>query len=214
VAISEDADHIATESDETPIGLINRWPYYRAKLFAEREALAMNSASFEVVSINPTLLLGPGDTNRSSTEDVALFLERKVPAIPPGGMSFVDARDAAEALVLAMEKGTPGARYLIGGCNLTLREFFERLERASGVKGPKIPVPRSPTVASVGVKLFSKLLDKVNVEMPLPPQRLDMSQFFWYLDASKAERELGWTPRDPSQTILDTIRDLRERGVG
>ncbi|MFO0661171.1 MAG: NAD-dependent epimerase/dehydratase family protein [Polyangiaceae bacterium] len=212
--MSEDADQITNENDETPIGLINRWPYYRAKLFAEREALSFNGAGFEVISVNPTLLLGPGDENRSSTEDVALFLERKIPAIPPGGMSFVDARDAAEALWLAMEKGTPGSRYLVGACNLTIREFFERLERASGVKGPKLPVPRAPTVASVGVNLFSKLLDKVNVEMPLPPQRLDMAQFYWYLDSSKAEKELGWSSREPSQTIIDTIRDLRDRGVG
>lgn len=68
----------------------------RTKLFAEEEALAENGHGLEVVSVNPTLLLGPGDTNGSSTKDVWVFLDRTVPAVPRGGTSFLDARDAAE----------------------------------------------------------------------------------------------------------------------
>jgi dihydroflavonol-4-reductase len=214
VAVSDDPDHIASETDETPIGIINRWPYYRAKLFAERAALEMNSAGFEVVSINPTLLLGPGDLRGSSTEDVRLFLEKKIPAVPPGGMSYVDARDAAEAMRLAMDKGTPGERYLVGAVNLTIREFFGRLERVSGVKSPWLPMPRLPAdVARVGTKFLDDLARRVGVAMPVDAQSLDMSQFYWYLDASRAENVLGFKARDPMVTLLDTVNDMRERGV-
>ncbi len=137
IAISEDPDHISTESDETPIGIIARFPYYRRKLFAERAALAMNEpGSFEVICVNPSLLLGPGDERGSSTEDIRLFLEGRVPAVPPGGASFVDARDAAEGMILAMERGTPGERYLLTACNITLREFFGRVARIAGVRRP------------------------------------------------------------------------------
>jgi len=214
VAVSDDPDHISSETDETPIGIINRWPYYRAKLFAERAALEMNTPEFEVISVNPTLLLGPGDLRGSSTEDVRLFLEKKVPAVPPGGLSYVDARDAAEAMRLAMEKGTPGERYLVGAVNLTIREFFGRLERVSGVKAPWLPMPRLPAdVARVGTKFLDDLARRVGVAMPVDPQSLDMSQFYWYLDASRAENVLGWRARDPIVTLLDTVNDLRERGV-
>jgi dihydroflavonol-4-reductase len=34
---------------------------------------------------------------------------------------------------------------------------------------------------------------------------VEMSQRFWYLDSSKAERELGFVARDPYETIHDTI---------
>src|SRR5579883_2304385 len=77
VAVSSDPDHVATETDETPLGLVSRWPYYRSKLFAERAALEANGNGLEVVCVNPTLLLGPGDVHESSTEDVRLFLEGK-----------------------------------------------------------------------------------------------------------------------------------------
>lgn len=214
VAVSDDPDHIGSETDPTPIGIINRWPYYRAKLFAERAALEMNSDELAVISVNPTLLLGPGDTRGSSTEDVRLFLERKVPAVPPGGLSYVDARDAAEAMRLAMEKGTPGERYLIGACNVTIREFFGRLERVSGVRAPWIPMPRvGAELSRVGSKLLDDVARRIGLAMPVDAQSLDMSQFYWYLDASRAEQVLGWQARDPIVTLHDTVEDLRSRGV-
>jgi dihydroflavonol-4-reductase len=219
VAVSEDPDHVATEDDETPIGLLNRWPYYRSKLFAERAAFERNGAAlpdgtaFEVVSVNPTLLLGPGDVNGSSTDDVRLFLERKIPAIPPGGLSYVDVRDAAEGMCLAMERGAAGRRYLLGACNLTLREFFGRLSRISGVKSPALPMPRAPEVARTGALILERLGTRLGLPNWVDPQSFDMAQFYWYLDASRAEAELGFAPRDPVTTLVDTIRDLEERGV-
>ena len=93
VAVSDDPEHVGKEDAAAPIGIVSRWPYYRAKLFAERAALERNRPGFEVVSVNPSLLLGPGDVNGSSTQDVRLLLEGAVPAVPAGGLSFVDARD-------------------------------------------------------------------------------------------------------------------------
>jgi dihydroflavonol-4-reductase len=213
VAVSDDPDRICTEDDETPLGLLQRWPYYRAKLFAEQAALEANGDGLEVVCVNPTLLLGPGDVNGSSTEDVRLFLERKIPAVPPGGMSYVDARDAAEAMRLAMERGTAGRRYLVGAVNLTIRELFARLERVSGVRAPWIPVPRAPELAKMGAELTEKLAARFGFAVPVDPTSLDMAQFYWYLDASRAEKELGWIARDPMTTLADTVDDLRTRGV-
>ncbi len=213
VAVTDDPDHVASEGDETPIGIIQRFPYYRAKLFAERAALAMNAPGFEVIAVNPTLLLGPGDDRGSSTEDVRLFLERKIPFVPPGGMSYVDARDAAEAMRLAMEKGTPGQRYLVGACNLTLREFFARLARVSGVPSPTLPVPRAPGIARAGATLLDRAMSKVGLKLPVDPVSVEMAQYFWYLDPTRAEEELGWRARDPMTTLRETVQDLRARGV-
>ena len=222
VAVGDDPDHVATEDDETPIAIINRWPYYRSKLFAEKAAFDRHGAAlpdgstFEVVCVNPTLLLGPGDVNGSSTDDVRLFLERKIPAIPPGGISYVDARDAAEAMRLAMEKGVGGRRYLLGSSNLTLREFFARLERVSGVRGPLVPMIRAKQmteIARAGAQMLERLTTRLGVPMPVDPISLDMAHFYWYLDASLAENDLGWAPRDPVETLADTVKDLEQRGV-
>jgi dihydroflavonol-4-reductase len=212
IAVSESADHVATENDAAPIGLVAGWPYYRAKLFAERAALE-RGGRLEVVCVNPSLLLGPGDTNGSSTEDVRLFLESAVPAVPAGGLSFVDVRDAASALRLAMERGRPGERYLVGACNLTVRDFFARLGRVSGVRAPWLLMPRSRELASAGATWLDRAASRMGFRTSIDPVSVEMAQCFWYLDSSKAERELGWSARDPNATLLDTVEDLRDRGV-
>jgi dihydroflavonol-4-reductase len=247
VAVSDTPEQVATEDDEAPIGIVSRWPYYRAKLFAERAALARNGDGFEVLSVNPSLLLGPlygapgdgsphdgapgdgspasasrpgtsrggsaGGSHGSSTEDVRLFLEGAIPAVPAGGLSFVDVRDAAEAMRLAMERGRGGERYLVGACNLTVRDFFGRLARVSGVPAPWLPMPRSRQLARLGARLMERVAAKVGIPSPVDAVSVEMAQCFWYLDAAKAERELGWRARDPGETLHDTVEDLRGRGV-
>jgi dihydroflavonol-4-reductase len=212
VAVSERADQVATEDDAAPIGIIARWPYYRSKLFAERFALE-RPGPLEVVSVNPSLLLGPGDVNGSSTEDVRLFLEGTIPAVPAGGLSFVDARDAADAMLRAMDRGRPGQRYLVGACNLTVREFFARLGRVSGQRAPWVPMPKSRGLASSMAEGIDRIATRVGFRTSIDPVSVEMGQCFWYFESTRAERELGWRARDPNVTLLDTVEDLRERGV-
>jgi dihydroflavonol-4-reductase len=213
VAVSPTPDRVATEDSPTPIDILSRWPYYRAKLFAERAALAWDDARLEVVCVNPSLLLGPGDARGSSTEDVRLLLEGQIPAVPAGGLSFVDARDAAEAMVLAMERGRTRERYLVGACNVTVRDFFARIARTAGVRAPWLPMPRSPGLAASGARVAQRLAARTGLAIGVDPVSVEMAQYFWYLDAGRAERELGWTARDPGVTLRDTVNDLRARGV-
>jgi dihydroflavonol-4-reductase len=201
------------EAAPSPQALVARWPYYRSKLYAERAALDRNRAGFAVVSVNPSLLLGPGDETGSSTGDVLKFLEQRVPVIPAGGLSFVDARDAAAAMMSAMERGRAGARYLLGAINLTFEAFFARLERISGVKGPALRAPKSLLLAQAGAEIFARLSKRIRVENPIDRVSAEMSQHYWYVDAKKATAELGFSPRDPSDTLHDTIEDLRGRGI-
>jgi dihydroflavonol-4-reductase len=214
VAVNEDPDRVSTEDDPPPIGIVSRWPYYRAKLFAERAALERyDGARLEVVCVNPSLLLGPGDVNGSSTEAARLFLQGAVHAVPAGGLSFVDARDAAEAMRLAMAHGHPGERYLLGACNLTFGEFFARLARIAGMHEPWLRMPRSPALARLSATWMDRAASRLGLSAAIDPVSAEMAQFFWYVDARKAEARLGWSARDPNATLYDTVADLRARGV-
>ena len=214
IAVSCDPDEIADESCQAPMDAIGRWPYYRSKLYAERAALERNRNDFEVVCVNPSLLLGPGDERNSSTEDVRLFLERKIPFAPAGGMAFVDARDAAAAMILAMDRGRAGERYLVNAANMTVEAFLGRLSRISGVEAPPLRLPRTnATLAGVGADLLGRAAKWLNMPEPINKVSAEMSQYFWYCDSSKAQSELGWTFRDPGDTLADTVHDLRDRGV-
>ncbi|HVY32473.1 MAG TPA: NAD-dependent epimerase/dehydratase family protein [Polyangiaceae bacterium] len=214
LAVSRDADRIADESCRAPLEIIAKWPYYRTKLYAERAALDANvPGEFEVVVVNPSLLLGPGDLRESSTGDVRLFLERSIPATPAGGMAFVDARDAAVGLLQAFEKGRAGERYLLNAKNMTIAAFFQRLERISGVKAPVLRMPSSRPVAIGLNQLFAKAVEAIGGRVPVDEVSVEMAQYFWYCSAEKAERELGFVARDAGETIRDTVDDLVKRKV-
>jgi dihydroflavonol-4-reductase len=214
LAVSRDPERIADESCRSPLEIVARWPYYRTKLYAERAALDANRpGEFEVVIVNPSLLLGPGDLRESSTGDIRLFLERSIPAVPAGGMAFVDARDAALGLLLAFERGRAGERYLLNAKNMTIAAFFQRLERISGVKAPLLRMPSSRPLALGLNQLFSKAVEAIGGRAPIDEVSVEMAQYFWYCSSEKAERELGFAPRDPGETIRDTIDDLVKRKV-
>ncbi|MCC6214226.1 MAG: NAD-dependent epimerase/dehydratase family protein [Polyangiaceae bacterium] len=214
IAVSPSAERIADETTEAPLEVIASWPYYRTKAYAEREALEANDPpELEVVVVNPSLLLGPGDLRESSTRDVRLFLERSLPAVPAGGVAFVDARDAARGMILAMERGRAGERYLLNARNLTVAAFFQRLERVTGVKAPILPMPRTRALALGLNGLFTRAIEALGGTPPVDEVSVEMAQYFWYCDSSKAQRELGWEPRDPGETLRDTVNDLYERRV-
>jgi dihydroflavonol-4-reductase len=214
LAVSRDPDRIADETCRSPLEIVARWPYYRTKLYAERAALDANRpGEFEVVIVNPSLLLGPGDLRESSTGDVRLFLERSIPAVPAGGMAFVDARDAALGLLLAFERGRAGERYLLNAKNMTIAAFFQRLERISGVRAPLLRMPSSRPLALGLNQMFTKAVEAIGGRAPIDEVSVEMAQYFWYCSAEKAERELGFAPRDPGETIRDTIDDLMKRKV-
>jgi dihydroflavonol-4-reductase len=214
LAVSRDGDSIADESCRAPLEIIARWPYYRTKLYAERVALDANKpGEFEVIVVNPSLLLGPGDLRESSTGDVRLFLERSIPATPAGGMAFVDARDAALGLLQAFERGRPGERYLLNAKNMTIAAFFQRLERISGVKAPRLRMPSSRPLALGLNQVFAKAVEAIGGRVPVDEVSVEMAQYFWYCSADKAERELGFRARDAGETIADTVDDLVKRKV-
>jgi dihydroflavonol-4-reductase len=209
IAVSKEAVAL-DESAPYPIELVGGWPYYLSKIYQEKLALELAARhAIATVVVNPSLLLGPGDTRGSSTGDVKKFLRREIPIVPSGGVNFVDARDAADATVAALERGRPGERYLLGGPNWTFEEFFGRLERASKVRAPRLKVP--DRMARAATTLFQHAFEAFHKEPPVDRISVEMSQHYWWCDSGKAERELGFVARDPGETLDETIRDLRRR---
>jgi dihydroflavonol-4-reductase len=214
LAVGTDPDAVYDEMAPDPLEHIAQWPYYRSKRYAEMEALEANQPpDFEVVVVNPSLLLGPGDVHGSSTGDVRRFLDGELLAIPRGGLSLVDVRDAATALVAAIERGRAGERYLLGGANLPVEEFVARLSRVTGVASPALRLPKSRGLAVGLTQAFTEVVRLMGGEPPVDSVSVDMAQHYWYCDSTKAIRELGFSPRDANETLRDTVLDLIERGV-
>jgi dihydroflavonol-4-reductase len=203
VAVSKE-ERIGTEDDDYPITVVGKWPYYLSKIYEEKLTLEYcRKHSIPLVVLNPSLLMGPGDDRLSSTWTVVKFLNRELPAMPGGGMSMVDVRDAAEAFLNALTRGELYGRHLMG-VNMSLADFFDRLERLTGVAAPRLHLPSKVNV--MGAKLLERWAKFRGTKPGLDPQEVDIGEHYFYLDASKAERELGFRARDPQETLHDTVQ--------
>lgn len=212
IAVSE-AEQMFDETYPQPVEVFSRWAYYASKYYQERTAHEnFNGKGQRLVILNPSLLLGPYDERLSSTKIVLDFLAKKIPYSPSGGLNFVDARDAAAAFISALEKGRHQEKYLLGAVNMTFPEFFGRLERLSGVSAPMLKVAKK--LAMAGSSIISSVYKNWGKTSPVAPSEVEQAEYFWYFDSSKAASELSFDPRDPQETLQDTIRYLRENLLG
>src|SRR5947207_3052935 len=196
IAVTEKGEVIPDETFPQPLDIISRWPYYASKSYQEMAALErFNGKGLRVAILNPSLLLGPNDDRLSSTKLVLDFMARKISALPTGGLSFVDVRDAARAFQAAMKKGRHGERYLLGAANWTFTKFFGRLERLTKISAPRLALPSKLMIS--GSQLVDALFKQWNFASPVEPGAIEMAQHFWYVNCNKASRELAFRPRDP-----------------
>jgi dihydroflavonol-4-reductase len=213
IAVTEKGEVIPDETFPQPLDIISRWPYYASKAYQEMAALErFNGKGLRLAIMNPSLLLGPGDDRLSSTKVVLDFMARKISAVPGGGLSFVDVRDAARCFQAAMKKGRHGERYLLGAANWTFTKFFGRLERLTKVSAPKLALPSKLMVT--GSQLVDAFFKQWKLASPVEPGAIEMAQHFWYVNCNKAARELAFNPRDPGETLQDTVSYLRENFLG
>ncbi len=202
-------ERTASEEDTAPLDVIGRWPYYLSKLYEERLTIDFcRQHAIPLVVCNPSLLLGPGDTRLSSTWTVVKFLQRDLPSMPNGGMSFVDVRDAAAAFVAALTRGELSGKHLMG-VNLSMAEFFQRLERLSGVPAPRLRLPARVNV--LGAQLLERWAKARGRVPALDAASVEIAEHWFWVDSRKAEQQLGFKARDPHQTLLDTVTDVFER---
>ena len=213
IAVTETGDVTPDESWPPPLDIISRWPYYASKYYQEQVAIEnFSGRGLRLVILNPSLLLGPGDERLSSTKVILDFLARKINAVPRGGLSFVDVRDVAATFRRAMQDGRHGERYLLGSVNWTFEKFLGRLERMTKTAGPRLSLPKSFAVA--GSKFVDALFRQWNMASPVEVEAVEMAEHFWYLDAGKARDELGFAPRDPAETLHETVVYVRENFLG
>ena len=168
---------IATEEDEPP-----EWeltvPYKRTKLESERLALAAGA-----VVVNPTTPVGEGDDKPTPTgqmiEDVASGRIRGYVATT--GLNVVDVRDVARGHALALEKGEPRERYLLGGVNLRLDELFAVVADLAGRPRPELRVPYPFAVAAAKAGLANA-------------EEVKLARIPMYFSSEKARSRLGYEP--------------------
>jgi len=196
--------------DEThAFNLANPEAYFAAKVAADQVAAEFIAQGLPVVMALPATIAGPGDWK--PTPNGQLLLEYlKTPStshfpVSAGGINVVDVEDVAVGHALAMDRGEPGERYLLGGDNLTFSQLFETLCDLTGLAEPSTP-------KSKGLLKFLGTLFELNARLrggdPPITSRLanDYADSFSYISSKKAELALGYRHRPAREALSRSVR--------
>ena len=161
--------------------------------------------------LNPGIMLGPDDVYFSSTEFVMRYLRSELGLHLSGGASFCDVRDVALAYPSALERGLSGERYILAGVNRSYGEVMTELRQLSGLQRSTTAPPGLAEWAAIwselGATIWPHPLEKLNRPV------VRWGSLFNFCDSAKAQRKLDYRSRSFTQTLIDTVIDLMQRGA-
>ncbi|SFG92786.1 NAD-dependent epimerase/dehydratase family protein [Pontibacter chinhatensis] len=114
--------------------------YASSKYFGELEVWRGVAEGLDAVIVNPSIILGPADWNRSSTQ-LFRYVYRERPFYTAGEANFVDVRDVVEAMLQLTFSGISGERFILNSERLSYKAFFEMVARCFSKKAPGVKVP-------------------------------------------------------------------------
>ena len=204
---------IGVPQDETPANEDFVFNLDRSKLYYHiskhrAEAVVREGAArgVDAVIANPGSLWGPfGDAYRGSDIVRMVRAARRV-RVSPGGVCIAHVEDVADGIVSAMERGAPGERYILGGDNLTYREWMTKIAAALGVRPRFVPFP------GIAIDLLAMALGAMASIHPRfhgPYLRTYFAGRHTFYDSSKAAKELGYRPRSFDAILDECASHLR-----
>jgi dihydroflavonol-4-reductase len=206
-AIGACANHERLTENDAYCGRGTSLPYARSKVLADQIAMQFVERGLPIVPVYPTLFMGPGDRYLRTSKTILTFLKGRAPAYIAGGFGCSDVRDIATGHVLAMERGRLGRRYILGGWNVTWREFYLLLEQITGIRAPTLRV--SPALAHV-IATVTKWIAPIRGKQPVVTHGdVETGRLHWFYDYTRAREELGFHCRPLVETLRDAVDWLR-----
>jgi len=182
--------------------------YDRSKHETEKAAFRFLEMGIDVVIVNPSRIYGPGlkGVSNSVSKLIDLFKQGKWRFIPGNGSSqgnYVYIDDVVSGHILAMQKGIPGERYILGGENMSYNDFFSLLNKITKRHQKLFKVPKLVLLLwSYFEVLMANVFGKNPMVVPAFVHKLSHN---WKLSSEKAIRELGYRPIDLETGLKKTL---------
>ncbi len=134
------------------------------------------------------------------------------PSDVEGGGDVVDARDVAQAMINAVERGRSGERYIVsGGEFVRLARILELLEQISGVPAPRRRIPFAVTLAYAWLsEIYSRITGR---PVLVTVNSVRTLRYRHVTSSAKARRELGASFRPLAETLHDEVAWFRGNQV-
>ncbi len=206
----EGEEKVFTEADWSNVDK-PRVIYHKAKTLAERAAWnfinsAENSPGMEMVSVNPSNVMGPvlDEHVHTSTEWYRTLMHAQVPGVSNSQLDLVDVRDLADILLRAMMlPQAAGKRFICSGASIPLLEFANILYENFADRGFHIPHKLIPDLVIRFFGLFSPKIKAV----------ARTNNWKYGFSTARIESTFGWQPRPYQQTIIEMAESLIKFGL-
>lgn len=187
-----------------------RFPYGYSKYLAEKVIAEAVAQGQDVVTLNPTVIMGPGDLNLISGSFIMQMKRFQwLTPLTSGGIAVIDVRDVARLHLSAVENGRSGERYVLNTANFTYEEWFGMIAAVLDIPPPRYQVPDfllSPMAAAVD------FLRGLGVNTPVDANQIRLGARKVFFDASKMRAELGEPQIDMQTSLRDTYAWYRQHG--
>lgn len=194
-------EHPGDESGES-VPPFSESGYVLSKL-AVQECLKEYNKYVETITLCPTFMLGPYDSKPSSGRIILMGYRRKFMFYPPGGKNFVAVQDVARCAVSALTKGVPGMAYIIGGENMSYKDFFRLVSERTDNKCLMFKIPEC-MLKAIG-SLGSFIENKFNIPNEFNAANMEMLCIGNYYGSDRAAKELGFSCRPVSEAVDEAI---------
>jgi len=195
-------------TEQTAIGA-----YKRSKVVAERLVERMVAErGLPATIVNPSTPIGPRDVKPTPTGRILVEAATgKIPAFVDTGLNIVHVDDVARGHVLALEKGEPGHRFILGGEDVMLKDLLAEVAKRVGRKPPTISLPIAPLMPLAHVsEAWGRLTGK---EPMLTRDALKMARYKMFFSSERAKAELGYSHRPWQQAVGDALDWFRAQGM-
>jgi len=202
-----------TPADETaPATLDDMIGHYkRSKFLAEQVVTEMAAEGLPVVIVNPSTPIGPRDVKPTPTGRMVVEAAAgRMPAFVDTGLNLVHVDDVAAGHLLAFEHGEIGARYILGGEDMSLGAILAEIAALAGRKPPRVRLPHGLILpfayAAEGIARLTGHEPFATVD------GIRMARKKMYFSSAKARESLGYQPRPALEALRDAVDWFRTNG--
>ena len=196
------SEHVRTTPEEMP------GAYTRSKLIAEQCAFEAAASGLPVVIANPTMPIGHTYGNLTPPAlMLQYFMNRRLQLYLDFIVNLVDVQDVAAGLLLAMQRGKSGQRYVLGGENMTLKKLLAIVAAISGHKALRIPV--SAGIAQMTAAMVEFVANHVTHRPPAATlEGVRIALWAKPVSIEKSRRELGYAPRPIGPALKHAVSSI------
>jgi farnesol dehydrogenase len=190
--------------------------YERTKTLSDRAARKAIAQGAPLTVVYPGVIYGPGEMTEGNivVRHILDLVHGKLPGLigkPERRWNYVYVDDVARGVAKALEKNPPGGRYVLGGENVTLAEFYGLVGRLTGAKIPHLRFPDGLAKAAGAAQKAWAQLRKSTPQ--LTPDLVEIYKHDWAYSSATAEREIGYTWRTLKEGLGSTVAWLKETGA-